>query len=165
MAVSFRSNLNFGHTIYRTDQYRFVYAFPLSVYFFQSLLRRISLPPRSHLLVMDRFFSGQTVEQVWHRIHSVERTLSPFFKYSGILISIGHARAHALQSLHLSLSPSILYSANLELILRMVVMGQRYLQKALLSFKANARIIPEAKYSVFPVMSHINSVLLVCSGL
>ena len=103
--------------------------------------------------------------QVWQRIHSVERTLSLFFKYSWILISIGHARLQALHSLHFSLSPSILYSANLELILRMAVIGQRYLQKALLSFKVNARIIPEAKYSMFPVMSHNNSVLLACSGL
>lgn len=136
---------NMPHTVFRADQFHFVYAFPLSVYFFQSLLLRSSLPPRSHLLVMDRFFSGQTVVQVWQRIHSVERILPSFFKYSGILISMGHARVHALHSLHFSLSPSILYRANLELILRMVVMGQRYLQNALLSVKARARIIPEAK--------------------
>lgn len=65
--------------------------------------------------------------------------------YSGILMSMGHARVHALQSVHLLLSPSILNNANLELILRMTVIGHRYLQKDLLSFKAKARKIPEPK--------------------
>ena len=99
----------------------------------------------SHLLVIEMFFWGQTVLQVWHRIHSVDRTLPPVFIYSGILISMGQARVQAKHSLHLSLSPCILNNANLEPILSMVVMGQRYLQKARLSFKAKARIIPDAK--------------------
>jgi len=58
---------------------------------------------------------------------------------------MGQALVQAWHFLHLFLSPCILYNANLEPILSKVVIGQRYLQKARLSFKAKARIIPDAK--------------------
>ena len=60
-------------------------------------------------------------------------------------MSIGHAFTQALHCVQESLSPSILRNANLEVILSITVIGQRYLQKALLSLRANARIIEEEK--------------------
>jgi hypothetical protein len=83
-----------------------------------------SLPPKSILKVPSSIPSGHTVVHVKQKMHSVERTLSPLFKYSMILMSIGHALLHAPHCVHFSLSPSILRKANLDVTLSIATIGQ-----------------------------------------
>ena len=77
-----------------------------------------------------------------HIMHSVDFTLSPFLTYCEIKIAEGQAFVHAPQSVHLSLFPFIFKTDILEKFFKNIDAGQRYLQKALLSFIFTARIMP-----------------------
>lgn len=77
-----------------------------------------------------------------HIMHSVDLTLSPFLTYLEIKIAEGQAFVHAPQSVHLSLFPFIFKIEILEKFFKNIEAGQRYLQKALLSFIFTARIMP-----------------------
>jgi len=110
-----------------------------------NFLSRISLPPISILKVPLRTPSGHTVVHVKQKMHSVERTRCPLFTYSMMLMFIGHALTHAPHCEHFSRSPAILARPNLDVVFSIAVIGHRYLQKALLSFKAKASRIAEVK--------------------
>jgi hypothetical protein len=77
-----------------------------------------------------------------HRIHSVP--LIRLRELSVTSTSIGHTFLHIPQEMHFSLSHLILIREKRLIGFRNTVTGQMYLQKARLSFRANARIIPTA---------------------
>ena len=94
-----------------------------------------SNPPISILKVLSSIPSGHTVVHVRQKIHSVDKTLFPWFTYSMMLMSIGQFLLHAPHLVHFSFSPAILRREKREVTLRITVIGQRYLQNALLSLR------------------------------
>lgn len=96
----------------------------------------------SNLLLDVRLFVEHALTHFKQKIHSLEVTRILFLVYRAMSISIGHERLQALQSVHLSGSPSIFVLENLPPTFKKQAIGHKYLQKALLSFKTAANIIP-----------------------
>src|SRR5215212_6595341 len=90
------------------------FAFAQYYLFVKGRSRRSSFPPMSKPNDNFKASGAHTVIQVWHRLHSVERTRSLLRIYSGMRMSIGHILVHAPQSLHFEASPPILISEKRE---------------------------------------------------
>ena len=99
---------------------------------------------------------GQLLTHSIHKIHSV-----PFFRLLELSVtstSIGQTFLHLPHDTHLLLSHLILNNAKQLIGFKKIVIGQIYLQKARLSWKAIARAIPTMQQSTFPTMNAQNMI-------